>query len=119
MPEIKRSCDCRLVECGDLDSGEVGAFFYEWDGLGREFPKDVVAVVINMPVTWEEANKDCDWEESKKPVSVGWHVRHDRNFLVRNTWTLSGTNEKPTLSPSLHWVGIWHGFLENGHLRSC
>jgi len=34
-------------------------------------------------------------------------------------WSLSGTQEKPTLSPSLHWVGVWHGWLQDGFLRSC
>lgn len=34
-------------------------------------------------------------------------------------WGWDGNVEKPTLQPSIHWVGVWHGFLENGRLRSC
>lgn len=29
-------------------------------------------------------------------------------------WTLSGTEERPTLHPSVDAAGIWHGFLVDG-----
>lgn len=34
-------------------------------------------------------------------------------------WKMTGTKECPTLEPSLHVVGHWHGFLKNGQLISC
>jgi len=34
-------------------------------------------------------------------------------------WVWDGNEDKPTLSPSLHWVGHWHGYLKNGRLESC
>lgn len=34
-------------------------------------------------------------------------------------WTWDGNEQSPTLSPSLHWVGHWHGYLTNGELKSC
>lgn len=30
------------------------------------------------------------------------------------SWELSGTEELPTLLPSLNHVGCWHGWLRNG-----
>lgn len=33
------------------------------------------------------------------------------------TWTLTGTEAAPTLSPSVNAEGIWHGFLTNGVAR--
>lgn len=36
-----------------------------------------------------------------------------------HTWHWDGNEEKPTLNPSLHWVGRWHGWLKAGRLVSC
>ena len=30
------------------------------------------------------------------------------------TWHLTGTDDAPTLSPSVHHVGCWHGWLRDG-----
>lgn len=35
------------------------------------------------------------------------------------TWLLTGTRECPTLHPSLHVPGQWHGWLREGQLVSC
>lgn len=34
------------------------------------------------------------------------------------SWKWNGDREKPTLSPSVRVIGYWHGFLENGELRT-
>lgn len=34
-------------------------------------------------------------------------------------WGWDGNEDKPTLEPSIHWVGVWHGWLQNGRLNSC
>lgn len=31
-------------------------------------------------------------------------------------WLLTGTDERPTLSPSIHAPGLWHGYLRDGQL---
>lgn len=36
-----------------------------------------------------------------------------------HTWHWDGNEQKPTIQPSLHWVGRWHGFLKAGRLVSC
>jgi len=33
-------------------------------------------------------------------------------------WYWNGDRDKPTLSPSLHWPGHWHGWLRNGRFES-
>lgn len=38
---------------------------------------------------------------------------HDR------AWTWDGNRERPTIAPSIHVIGHWHGFVENGQIRSC
>lgn len=35
------------------------------------------------------------------------------------SWEWDGNLEKPTLSPSVHHVGHWHGYLRNGVWESC
>lgn len=32
------------------------------------------------------------------------------------SWSWDGNEEKPTLSPSLHAVGVWHGWVRDGML---
>lgn len=34
-------------------------------------------------------------------------------------WGWDGNHEKPTLTPSIHAVGQWHGHLKAGRLQSC
>ena len=35
------------------------------------------------------------------------------------SWEWNGSLEKPTLRPSVHHVGHWHGWLTDGVWRSC
>ncbi len=35
------------------------------------------------------------------------------------SWHWDGNREKPTLSPSVHHVGHWHGWLRDGVWVSC
>ncbi|MDZ4289421.1 MAG: DUF6527 family protein [Prosthecobacter sp.] len=34
-------------------------------------------------------------------------------------WGWNGEIELPTLSPSIHAPGQWHGYLKSGNLESC
>lgn len=34
-------------------------------------------------------------------------------------WGWDGNEDKPTLLPSIHLPGVWHGFLQAGYLKSC
>lgn len=77
----------------DLDRGQFG---YVRGGDGA------VTYLVFYP--W-----DCP---SPLPVAISPH----RNS-VGATWTLSGTEERPTLHPSVNAEGIWHGFLTDGVAR--
>jgi len=35
------------------------------------------------------------------------------------SWEWDGNTDAPTLSPSVHHVGHWHGWLRNGVWESC
>ena len=43
-----------------------------------------------------------------------WTLEHPNENGAE--WSWNGDEDKPTLSPSLHWVGVWHGFVRNGEL---
>jgi hypothetical protein len=76
-------------------------------------------VFIVMPLTHADAypeQADGMIEPYKSElVDVAWDVKHGGH----GRWELSGTREKPTLSPSLNWIDKWHGFLRNGRMESC
>lgn len=44
-----------------------------------------------------------------------WAI-HPNRFDNGATWYWNGDRDKPTLTPSLHAVGIWHGWLRDGVL---
>lgn len=89
-----------------------GSVVYHFiEGSKRRFPQDVEYLMIMHRVqvdtvgsTPQYANAVAKWDV-KKPNGNG------------SLWKLTGTHEKPTLSPSLHWVGSWHGWLRNGVLE--
>ena len=35
------------------------------------------------------------------------------------SWCWNGSTTVPELSPSVNWVGHWHGWLQGGEWRSC
>lgn len=37
----------------------------------------------------------------------------------QRVWGWDGDEDKPTLTPSIHCPGLWHGFLRAGRLVSC
>lgn len=36
----------------------------------------------------------------------------------RPSWRWDGNHDAPTLTPSLHLVGVWHGWMKEGRLES-
>ncbi len=89
-----------------------GGIWYTWKPeTQRQFPSDVASVFIVMPVNWDEPDVE------QRGITCEFTV--DRKNQCDAQWSLSGTRDKPTLSPSLHWVGYWHGWLKDGFLQSC
>ena len=37
----------------------------------------------------------------------------------QRAWGWDGNVETPTLTPSLHWIDKWHGWMRAGRLESC
>jgi hypothetical protein len=46
-------------------------------------------------------------------------LHFDNDEPTDPSWTWDGNRQKPTLHPSVHWVGHWHGWLRNGVWESC
>ena len=49
------------------------------------------------------------------PLTVGREFKPDDS----PSWSWNGSLEAPTLSPSVHRVGHWHGHLVDGMWESC
>lgn len=112
MQESKESVQGVVFQSGsEARQHGKGGIWYQWlTGDRGVFPQDVKSVMIVMPVNWGEDVK-------QRGICAEWTVAEKNDCGAQ--WTLSGTEDKPTLSPSLHWVGVWHGFLQDGYLRSC
>lgn len=117
MPELSHaSLDVKL--CGSSQAAHEygpGGMWYHWKGTERRFPEDVTIVFVIMPVKWNEVNGDSDCDNY---VPIAWATKSNETSTP-NKWELSGTIDKPTLHPSLNWIGVWHGWLKNGRLESC
>lgn len=50
-------------------------------------------------------------------VSSCWSIDFKNAFDAQ--WSWDGNEEAPTLQPSLHAVGIWHGHVQAGELREA
>ena len=70
--------------------------FYWNLGYGRR------SIVIAMPTVRFGGSHVC----------VEWAIRPYPGD--RHKWTWDGDEDRPTLKPSLHWVGVWHGWVTNG-----
>lgn len=112
MSELsKRSANCKVFDNWDgAEKYGEGGIFYSWLNERKQFSEDVECVFIVMPSHFPD-------DKDKNPVMVSWQV--GINHPNGSRWKLTGTYDKPTLSPSLFWIEHWHGFLENGYLRSC
>ena len=109
MSESKLSCDCVRVAGEHFPEGiEVAIGHFIW---GKE--RDGIRYLyIRLP---GESGPDAircrrrGAPRSPKPS--------DRSNGAE--WEWDGDEDKPTLTPSIHAPGIWHGFLIAGRLKSC
>lgn len=94
------SCEMRLVESPEsLWDLKVGEYFFRTADNGQVwmnamFPGDNLACLPIRPMVDSKANGGHSWE-----------------------W--DGNREKPTLNPSVHAVGCWHGWVRSGRMVSC
>lgn len=87
------SIDCQLVE----EIGKVGDF---------KFSEDRDHIYIWVP-------------GMSGPDAIRITRDHATYARASSIWLWDGSEDKPTLSPSIHAPGQWHGFLTNGRLQSC
>lgn len=87
------SVDCRKVEYGK-GMERVGDFCFD-DAFGYIY-------------VWIPGRSGPDAIQIQKGGSGGPRI-----------WAWDGNEDKPTLTPSIHCTGIWHGYLTNGRLVSC
>lgn len=95
-PNSKTTALTRNPTAKKWDLGE-GEFCYVRDSVG----------VITYLVFWPWGG----------PCAIPAAISPHRNGSGA-TWTLSGTEDAPTLTPSVDARGIWHGFLTNGSAKS-
>lgn len=61
-------------------------------------------LVIRIPVGGYARGVLCAWKLSPVPIPD------------EEDWQWDGNREAPTLTPSLNWVGVWHGYMRAGEL---
>lgn len=94
-----QSIDCRRLPCPfptrDLQPGD-----FCWGEANADGTRDLYIVLPG------EKNPDA--------------IRVQRGAPGGNrVWGWDGNEDQPTLQPSIHYVGHWHGYLRAGRLESC
>ncbi len=77
------------------ENGQVG----DW-----AFGHDDSCIYIRIPDGINERGSTTPWKLSPVPLPN------------ENDWQWDGNRETPTLTPSLNWVGVWHGWMRAGKL---
>lgn len=107
MSENKQSVDCRRLK-DRQDAYQPGDFCWEFDFTHFEHgakPEDQrLTIYICLP-------GNTRWH----PL----HVARGGTPTDSHTWGWDGNFDKPTLTPSIHEPGTWHGHLQAGRLISC
>ena len=81
--------------------------FY-WDIRGG---KRVLVLAMPCHIETTDGSHVYEWEMSR------WSIDHPNADDA--SWSWDGNEDKPTLSPSLHAVGIWHGYVRNGMVEEA
>lgn len=98
----KRSFDAVLLESIDWDNPpmEPGLFLYVINGSGEK-----VGLQSCLPNARDQG------------ASWGITMFKGHGYETRE-WTWDGNVQKPSLSPSIHRIGHWHGWLRDGRFVS-
>lgn len=71
------------------------------------------AIIIRMP--------DGPNYPSARGSMIRWPLKPGHNLPGVDqdaVWNWDGNRNQPTLTPSLHWVDVWHGWMRAGKLES-
>ena len=87
-----------VMERCDGPFTKVGQFRFAMDAQRRR------SIIIALP-----------YDSDLTHFSVcAWTIDHKNHCDAQ--WSWDGNKAKPTLKPSLHWVGVWHGKVTDGKL---
>jgi hypothetical protein len=92
-----------MIRVADLEAvydGPAGAFCWQWEGEGSDRTRVLVSKVPGGSVGTTRI----------RPVG--------KSAAAHPSWEWDGNKEKPTLSPSVHAVGHWHGWFRAGRMVS-
>jgi len=102
------------VPCATLD---------EFWGLDRAGAFHIVEIPGDSFSQPREGPQPYIWLKVPAPGGGYEHARLPMKPAPPNdvgaSWTWDGNRERPTLTPSIHCVGVWHGYLTAGRLVSC
>lgn len=85
---------CLVTGCSEVK--EAGNFYWDKTAQGRVL---VLAIPHNNKLGW---------------VMSRWTIGHKNECDAQ--WSWDGNVYAPTLKPSLHAVGVWHGWVKQGML---
>lgn len=97
-----------MRRCDDLKGVSQRGDFY-W--IGGEDGKRTLAIAMPCSIGWRD-------NMTGEPYSMcQWSIGYKNSSGAQ--WTWDGDEDKPSLTPSLHWVGVWHGWCLNGILKEA
>ena len=79
---------------------QVGDFYWKFDEQGRR------SLIVALPFNRTDGRLNF--------AGSSWTIDH-KNFCEAQ-WSWDDNEDQPTLSPSLHWIGVWHGWVRAGML---
>lgn len=91
-PPIKMNKKAKVSELSEL-----GDFFFKHSAKGP-------VLFVMLPYRNKSTGK----------LISSWTIDHKN--LCNAQWSWDKNQDKPTLKPSLHAVGIWHGWVKSGYL---
>jgi len=89
----------------DRDDLAAGDACWQFDDAGRR------TLCLCLPLPKRHPNLPWSWVYSQ------WTIEHRNSCNAQ--WSWDGNENAPTLTPSLHAVGVWHGFVTAGKLVEC
>lgn len=83
-----------------------------------------------LPAGFEVKPGDFFWDEERDgrralyiclPGDTNMYALHVQRGAPggNRVWGWDGNEDQPTITPSIHWLEHWHGYLTAGRLISC
>lgn len=84
----------------DEDCERIGDFYWHHSEKGR---------VLILAIPYHNGKRG-----NKRYILSEWTIDHKNDSDAQ--WSWDGNEDKPSLKPSLHAVGIWHGWIKKGEM---